>query len=542
MAFSRGTHAWHGRRRPRGTLLLRDSLLAVALSCLHFLGTDFVAWFPSPQTARRALHEVRSLATSEASSQTLEGSEAGETRIFIAGFDSDTTEVAIREHFAKAGSIVEFKAKGKSQARLTFSSAAAAKNAVASLNGTTIAGNNRWMLVKMMDNNLKRTNVIYVSGFALGTAETTLRAHFGTAGSIVDFKFLGNRSALVTYSSNEEGISAAASLHGKSMAGADRWLAVKVEGDSKFATTNPGKAEAETARRALHEVRSLATSEASSQTLEGAEAGETRIFIAGFDSDTTEVAIREHFAKAGSIVEFKAKGKSQARLTFSSAAAAKNAVASLNGTKIAGNNRWMFVKMMDNNLKRTNVIYVSGFALGTAETTLRAHFGTAGSIVDFKFLGNRSALVTYSSNEEGKSAAASLHGKSIAGADRWLAVKVEGDSKFATTNPGKAEAVAEIKKTKKANKSKNVAALKAFPKEKTVVVWGWDSGTKLAAIQEHCGKAGSIVDSHRLSTNVFLLAYSSSEEAATAVASLNGTTIQGNSRFLSVKNYEGPGR
>ncbi|CAE8632742.1 unnamed protein product [Polarella glacialis] len=429
MAFSRGTQAGFRRRRPRGTLLLCGSLLAVALSCLHLLGTDFVAGFPSPQTARCGLHKVRSLQTSESSSQTLEGIEAEETRIFIRGYDFDTTEAAIREHFAKAGSIVKFKSGGKVKAQLSYSSAAEAKNAE-SLNGTTIEGSSRPVFVRPFKAKAKISAAIFVGGFATGTAEAALREHFGTAGSIVNFTFLGDRSALVTYSSDEEGKSAVASLQGKSMEGSDRWLDVRVEGDPKVARTIPAKAE-----------------------------------------------VVEKIKKTKKVKE--------------------RAEVSEKSTKVA-----------------VSAIFVGGFASGTAEAALREHFGTAGSVVDFKFLSNNSALVTYSSDEEGKSAVVSFQGKSMKGSNRWLDVRVKGDPKVA-----------------------------ALPKENTVAIIGWDRGTTEAAITEHCGKAGSVVafELFRQKSGA-LVTFSSSEEAATAVASLNGTTIEGNSRFISVRKDGGSGR
>ncbi|CAE8634888.1 unnamed protein product, partial [Polarella glacialis] len=432
---------------------LRGSLLAVVLFCLHLFGTNFIAGFPLPQTSRRNLHKVCALETPESSSEASEGDEAESTRVFVAGFDRSMTEQAIREYFAKAGPIVGYETSGAGRARLTFSSAADAKNAVASLNGTTIEGNgkSRWLLVKpYVAYVVKRTSTIHVSGFALGTAETALREHFGTAGAIVDFKLLGNRSAWVTYSSNEEGASAAFSLNGKPMEGNDKLLAVRFKGAAKVPRTTPPEAE---------------------------------------------------------VVEKTKKAKKTKKVKESKYPA------------------------------DASVIYVGQLEIGTAETALREHFGTAGTIVDVKFLGNRSAWVNYSSNEEVALAVASLNGKSMKGNDRLLDVRVKGDPKVARTartNPAEGGVLDEIKKNKKSKKS----IKKELPTENTVVVFGFDRGINTTVIKEHCGKAGSIVDSKRTRT-CLLLTYSSVEEAATAVASLNGTTIQGSSRFIIVDHSRG---
>ncbi|CAE8637023.1 unnamed protein product [Polarella glacialis] len=256
MAFSRSTHGGFGRRRPRGTLLLRGSLLAVVLSCLHLSGTDFVAGFPLPQTARRGIHKVHSLQTSESSSETWEGIEGEETRIYIRELDFGTTEAAIRGHFEKAGPIVEFKARGVVKAQLTYSSAADAKNAVASLNGTTIEGNNRSMLVEMFIDKAKiararkaevgeevkktkkvkkksknvvawnKENTVCIIGWEKGTAESAIQEHCGKAGSIVDFQ-VNQGVVLLAYSSSEEAATAVASLNGTIIEGNSRFINVR---------------------------------------------------------------------------------------------------------------------------------------------------------------------------------------------------------------------------------------------------------------------------------------------------------------------------
>ncbi|CAE8632741.1 unnamed protein product [Polarella glacialis] len=129
------------------------------------------------------------------------------------------------------------------------------------------------------------------------------------------------------------------------------------------------------------------------------------------------------------MLRFKAKGLTKALLSYSSASEAKNAAASLNGTTIEGSSRPVFVRIFEKKEKfypASAAIFVGGFAPGTAISKLRAHFGTAGSIVEIKLLGKSSALVTYSSDEEGRSAIASLKGKSMDGSDKSLEIRVDG--------------------------------------------------------------------------------------------------------------------
>jgi len=234
MALARGSHACAGHRRPRGTLLARGSLLAVVLSCLHLFGTDFIAGFPLQQAARQGLHQVRALETSESSSQTSEAAE-----VFATGFDKDMTEEAIREYFAKAGPIVKYEARGKGRARLTYSSAADAKNAVASFNGTTIEGNIRPLFVQIfkiftdvvektqkIKKELPTETTVFVAGYDRGTSTAVIKEHCGKAGSIVESKKFRD-FLLLTYSSSEEAATAVASLNGTTIQGNSRFLMVE---------------------------------------------------------------------------------------------------------------------------------------------------------------------------------------------------------------------------------------------------------------------------------------------------------------------------
>jgi len=239
MALARGSHACAGHRRPRGTLLARGSLLAVVLSCLHLFGTDFITGFPLQQAERRGLHQVRALETSESSPQTSEGAEVEETQVFASGFDKDMTEEAIREYFAKAGPIVKYEARGKGRARLTYSSAADAKNAVASFNGTTIEGNIRPLFVQIfkiftdvvektqkIKKELPTETTVFVAGYDRGTSTAVIKEHCGKAGSIVESKKFRD-FLLLTYSSSEEAATAVASLNGTTIQGNSRFLMVE---------------------------------------------------------------------------------------------------------------------------------------------------------------------------------------------------------------------------------------------------------------------------------------------------------------------------
>eukprot|EP00746_Dinoflagellata_sp_MGD_P140886 gnl/MRDRNA2_/MRDRNA2_74072_c0_seq3.p1 gnl/MRDRNA2_/MRDRNA2_74072_c0~~gnl/MRDRNA2_/MRDRNA2_74072_c0_seq3.p1 ORF type:complete len:329 (+),score=57.18 gnl/MRDRNA2_/MRDRNA2_74072_c0_seq3:84-989(+) len=67
-----------------------------------------------------------------------------------------------------------------------------------------------------------------------------------------------------------------------------------------------------------------------------------------------------------------------------------------------------------------------------------------------------------------------------------------------------------------------------------VFVDGFDFGTSKDDIESHMSQAGT-VDSVQLKKGNAVVTYSSADEAELAVATLNKTTIEGNSRFIDVK-------
>lgn len=78
------------------------------------------------------------------------------------------------------------------------------------------------------------------------------------------------------------------------------------------------------------------------------------------------------------------------------------------------------------------------------------------------------------------------------------------------------------------------ASIAREPVAATVAVRGFDKGTSEERIRNHLSKAGPISNVILLTTNAALVTFGSDAEAAIAARSLNGTTIDGNTRFIAV--------
>eukprot|EP00928_Gymnodinium_smaydae_P022491 TRINITY_DN1886_c1_g1_i1.p2 TRINITY_DN1886_c1_g1~~TRINITY_DN1886_c1_g1_i1.p2 ORF type:complete len:183 (+),score=50.28 TRINITY_DN1886_c1_g1_i1:96-644(+) len=69
--------------------------------------------------------------------------------IFVNGFDFDTSETAISDHFSEVGKVTGVQLIGRGAAVVRFEDTASADKAVKELNETTIPGNTRYVNVKI---------------------------------------------------------------------------------------------------------------------------------------------------------------------------------------------------------------------------------------------------------------------------------------------------------------------------------------------------------------------------------------------------------
>merc|ERR1712087_238990 len=67
-----------------------------------------------------------------------------------------------------------------------------------------------------------------------------------------------------------------------------------------------------------------------------------------------------------------------------------------------------------------------------------------------------------------------------------------------------------------------------------VFVRGFDFGTTDEQLEEHCGKVGKIVAVFWKTKGSATIVYKTKKQAEKAVEQLNGTTIEGNSRYMDV--------
>merc|ERR1719215_1369723 len=70
-------------------------------------------------------------------------------KVFITGYDFGTTEEQIWDHCASIGSVLAINMLGKGECAVEFESPDSVQAALSSLNGTTIAGNQRYIEVRL---------------------------------------------------------------------------------------------------------------------------------------------------------------------------------------------------------------------------------------------------------------------------------------------------------------------------------------------------------------------------------------------------------
>lgn len=314
----------------------------------------------------------------------------------------------------------------------------------------------------------------------------------------------------------------------------------------------------------------------------------TSVFVRGFDYGTTEDDISAHCSSAGSVVSVEMWGQGAAVVTFSSAAGAKSAVKSLNQTTIEGNSRYIDVKINDTTkggkvaasggVKRSapvpsgaGRVFVRGFDFGTTDEQFEAHCSTVGEIVKVQWCTKGSAIVTYSTSAEAEAAVAQLNGTTI-----------EGNSRFIDVIPKEDEDSPPVKKAKGAGKSVGKGVGKGIPgamfaaggawvpmpmmalaqtawqkpvglgfslgkgggkkggKKQDppgsgrVFVRGFDFGTSDEQLLAHMASAGEVSDVHWVTKGSAVVVFKKAGMAKKAVSVLNGTTIDGNSRFIDV--------
>merc|ERR1719215_54192 len=167
---------------------------------------------------------------------------------------------------------------------------------------------------------MKAVAAVFVNGFDFGTTQEDLEAHMGEAGTVVSVE-MKKGSAVVTYSSGMEAQKAVSQLNKSTVAGNSRFIDVQLDKKSMPPTAGMKRSFGDSSW----------------------EEGSPKVFVKGFDFDTTDEQLWEHMGKVGTVTEVHWVSKGSANVVFSSASEATAAIKQLDHTTMAGNSRFIDV-------------------------------------------------------------------------------------------------------------------------------------------------------------------------------------------------------
>lgn len=192
-------------------------------------------------------------------------------------------------------------------------------------------------------------------------------------------------------------------------------------------------------------------------------------------------------------------------------------------------------------------VNVRGFDFETTEESVMEHFSEVGKVLSVEMRGKNggSAIVTFSSPKAAEKAVAKLNKTTVAGNTRYIDVKLKsGGSAQENQNNGNAAAEQPTKNKKRKARDQrpadDAADEAATDDGCRVLVRGFDKGTSIEAVVDHCSSAGTIVSSKEAFRHAVFVTYNSPEEAQEAVELLAKSVIEGNTRYLDVKIDEKP--
>lgn len=343
--------------------------------------------------------------------------------VFVRGFDFETSEAQIKKHCMKAGKITSAEMWGRGGCVVHFASEDQAQQAVDTLNGTTIAGNSRFIDVKLNDeskgNKRKGETTsegavkVFVRGFDFGTTDEQFEGHMSPAGTIEKVQWCTKGSAIVTFSSQEEADTAVETLNGTTIEGNSRFIDVilkededgqppakKFKGSSKGSDKGSGKGKGDAkgqwawipaaapqdpwgapswgaapaaqvwgksagkgkgkgkfdafagksagkGKGKFEAPAGKSAGKGKGKVREADPAGSGRVFVRGFDFDTTDEMLHDHCGSVGSILNTFWCTKGSAILIYQKKGQAKAAVQNLHNTTIPGNSRFIDVILKD---------------------------------------------------------------------------------------------------------------------------------------------------------------------------------------------------
>eukprot|EP00929_Paragymnodinium_shiwhaense_P078579 TRINITY_DN4074_c0_g1_i1.p1 TRINITY_DN4074_c0_g1~~TRINITY_DN4074_c0_g1_i1.p1 ORF type:complete len:320 (-),score=92.00 TRINITY_DN4074_c0_g1_i1:203-1162(-) len=309
---------------------------------------------------------------------------------------------------------------------------------------------------------------VFVRGFDFGTSEDAIEKHCSQAGVVVSTEMQGKGAAVVTYSNEEEAKAAVKELNNSTIGTNTRYIDVKLNDDVK-SSKHKKREESDATKR-------------SNPSLSGPTC---RVFVRGFEYGTSEMQLAEHMAPAGSVEKIQMAGQGNAIITYSESDEAKNAVKTLNKSKIDGQSRYIDV--------------IQGqYDDGSSESNLPAKRARTGG---------------------------------DAGGAGWTWVWVPGMGTVPAFAGGKGKGKGGG--GKKGGKSSG-SGKEDPPGSGRVFVRGFDFGASKEELLDHMRSAGEIHDHHWVSKGSAIVVYEEKSAAKTAAETLNGTTFSGHSRYIDV--------
>lgn len=199
--------------------------------------------FESPAAAQQALHMLNgSLLQGSPLAVTLDNTSKDGTKLLVSNLPAGLAWQEIKDHFAVVGPIAFADIKGQqtgppASGEVRFETAAAATNALAMLNGTTMETGGGPLAVSLAPNSKDGTKLL-VSGMPPGTEWQELKDHFKKVGEPIAHAAItlgpASLTAEVRYDSADHTKLAASMLHGSDFGG--REISVTMDPKSKDGT------------------------------------------------------------------------------------------------------------------------------------------------------------------------------------------------------------------------------------------------------------------------------------------------------------------
>eukprot|EP00440_Ansanella_granifera_P076132 gb/GFBE01082624.1/.p1 GENE.gb/GFBE01082624.1/~~gb/GFBE01082624.1/.p1 ORF type:complete len:296 (+),score=108.63 gb/GFBE01082624.1/:1-888(+) len=290
-------------------------------------------------------------------------------KVFVRGFDFGTKEEQIEVHCSTVGPVKSLEKWGNGAAVVEYETDELAEAAVAQLNKTIIEGNTRFIDVKL---DLKSKDTppppkavtvkreapvvttpspkVFVRGFDFGTTDEQLEAHMSAVGKLETVKWTTKGSALVTYGSVEEAQAAVDQLNNTTIEGNTRFIDVIMK-DAEDAPKRPKVAAGQWVFVPNGAPGVMVMGKKKNKGNKGNRkedpAGSGRVFVRGFEFNTTDEQLLAHMAPSGEVEKVHWISKGSAIVVYKEAAAAKQASVDLHQSIIAGQTRYVDVILKD---------------------------------------------------------------------------------------------------------------------------------------------------------------------------------------------------